>query len=150
MASTTGKTRTPRARASAGPRLTDFKGPANVALEDLTSKISKLELENKQLKRRIKKDHTHPGAPPRGDGILTFQQKEVIITTTVARLVALAQKKIDEKVRGELAAAVTREEAEDVVKSLSMRVHLNFQDVAPGNRSSAGSAAKKSGGRDYD
>lgn len=135
MASSGSKTRTPRGSSTL----------PSISMSDLTTRISQLELENKHLKRRLKKENVDQGenSPRRGGGILTSQQKEIMTAAAVAKLTAMAQKKIEMKVRNELAAAVSRDEVEKVLQSLNMRVSLSFSESAQGGRSSQGSAIKR-------
>nr|QRE02532.1 hypothetical protein [Otarine gammaherpesvirus 4] len=109
--------------------------PKAPSVSEMANKLAQLELENRQLKKRIQ--NTTPGGTDgsigRQSGILTAQQKEMLLVNAVTKLTELARQKIEVKLRAETAASVTRDEVESVLSNLNIRIHLSL-DSACSNR----------------
>nr|WIV69276.1 hypothetical protein [Bovine gammaherpesvirus 4] len=100
---------------------------AQPTMEDLEAKIAQLQLENKQLKKRIK--HGTDPQPLPGDPIVTPAQREAMIGAATAALTSQAAKKIEAKVRHHTSRAVTKEEVEAAIANIRIRVDLSMEDV---------------------
>lgn len=104
---------------------------ASVTVEDLSLRLSALEKENKELRKKLKKekDAGGVGADPTAPKPLTPAQKEALLTAASSRLVGLASKKICEKVRTTVGATMNRDDVEKKLKGLRLRLDLSMADV---------------------
>lgn len=98
--------------------------------EELAAELTKLKLENKQLKSKLKEHHGEDNP------ILTATAKHALVSNLVSGLTRVAAKKIEERVVKATAKATTKRELEESVKELSMRISLSVADL--GERSTSG------------
>lgn len=97
-------------------------------------------MENKALKSKLKE---HVGDD---DVVLTQAAKEAMVGSVVSGLTRSAAKQIEERIRKETLKATTKNEFEEVIKTLSFRVSLSYADLG-GRASSDSSKASKPRGR---
>ncbi|AAC13840.1 virion protein G52 [Equid gammaherpesvirus 2] len=108
--------------------------------EELAEELVKLRMENKALKSKLKE---HVGDD---DVVLTQAAKEAMVGSVVSGLTRSAAKQIEERIRKETLKATTKNEFEEVIKTLSFRVSLSYADLG-GRASSDSSKASKPRGR---
>lgn len=97
------------------------------SVSELESKLTKLQLENKALRKKLQKQDIGDGAS-HGTHILTNQQKEAMIVTIVGQLTTQAKKKLEIRIRSLTASALTQREFTDAVTNLHIRIDLNYSE----------------------
>lgn len=117
------------------------KTPKQPSVAEMAARLAQLELENKSLKKRIK--NGNESTPPKDENILSSYQKEAMITAAVSKLSAMASKKIELKVRDKLAAAVTKQEVEHILRGLTVRIETSLSDL--GERGHPGDISARRG-----
>lgn len=95
-------------------------------VEDLTAKLTALEMENRQLRKRIKETKDSGSTSE----VLTPAQREALIMAAVSKLTATAGKKITQRVKDATARCVTREDMEGVLSTLRMRIDVSMTEGA--------------------
>lgn len=111
-------------------------------LEDLTARIAQLELENKELKKKVKsgsgatapKGALGPPTGPPKEKPLTPAQKEAMAQSAIMKLSAIAAQKIEARVRSTVAKCTTKPEMEAAILDLKMRIDLSVTEVREGAR----------------
>lgn len=117
------------------------KTPKQSSVAEMAARLAQLELENKNLKRRIK--NGSESTPSKEENILSSYQKEAMITAAVSKLSAMASKKIEIRVRDKLSAAITKQEVEHILKGLTIRVETSLSDL--GERGQPGDVSTRRG-----
>lgn len=104
------------------------KATKGAALDELTSKLNKLELENKALRMRIKKETQSTNGTE--ERLITAAQKEALISTAAAKLATKAAQKIETRLRENVATAVTKAELEKAILQFRARIEVSMADLS--------------------
>lgn len=103
----------------------------SLTLQQLEQRMAALELENNQLKKKL-----HGGASGKSSTAqrasspsLTPKQRESLVTGAVSVLMPRVTAKVLERVSRELAKAKTKSEAEEIIKNLSFRINVIYEEV---------------------
>ncbi|UNP64470.1 hypothetical protein [Saguinine gammaherpesvirus 1] len=116
------------------------KTPKEVTVEDLSTKLAKLELENKRLRQRLKS--TAGPEPSPEEQLLTPSQKESMISAATSSLVAVAARKVEAKVRAKTSKALTRGEMTTALQGMTLRLDLSMEE-AQSRGAAVGSSTKE-------
>lgn len=104
------------------------KTPKQLSVSDMANRLAQLELENKSLKRRIK-DGSDSAITSREENILSSYQKEALISSATSKLSTVASKKIELKIRNKLGPVISRGEAEEILKNITLRLEVSLSDI---------------------
>lgn len=113
--------------------------PNERSAEELSAQLAELQLENKRLRKRLQ----HSDMAGRGETVLTPAQRDSLVVAAAAKLTTLAGRKIEGKIKAATAKAMTRQEFEETMMSLSMRIDLSMGELsqrAPNPRRSRASS----------
>lgn len=104
------------------------KAAKGAAIDELTSKLNKLELENKALRKRIKKEtQATSGTDER---LISAAQKEALVSTAAAKLATKAAQKIESRLRENVATAVTKTEVESAILQFKIRIDISMAELS--------------------
>lgn len=104
-----------------------------MSMEDMAARLARLESENKTLRQQVRRGGgacasaaSAPSAPAPPPDPLTSRQREVMITQATGRLVSQAMQKIEDKVRKSVDGVTSRQEMEDILKNLTIRLQVSM------------------------
>ncbi|ALE14766.1 ORF52 [Felid gammaherpesvirus 1] len=95
--------------------------------DDLVEQLEKLKIENKNLKKKLKKISEEDG----GTGVscsstlLTENAKKVMVSAVTSMLTKQARDRIEQKVMDITSSAVTKEDFEKAVNNVTMRIEVS-------------------------
>lgn len=104
----------------------------DMSMEDMAARLARLESENKALKQQVLRggacasSTSVPSAPVPPPELLTARQREVMITQATGRLASQAMKKIEDKVRKSVDGVTTRNELENILQNLTLRIQVSM------------------------
>ncbi|AAM22154.1 unknown [Suid gammaherpesvirus 3] len=103
-------------------------------MAQLAAQLAQLQMENRNLKRQIRKSVGHPEdiSQPKS---LNPRQKQALISSYLTKFSSLATKKLEFKLATLTAPLQTKEEIEAVLEGTTIRLHLTLQDLVPGRLS---------------
>ncbi|AGY30734.1 ORF52 [Retroperitoneal fibromatosis-associated herpesvirus] len=95
----------------------------DATMEELTAQITKLSMENKQLRKAL------GAASDPADRPVSSMEKEARLVAAVSALSAAASKKIESRVRACIEKCVTVSQLENALSNLHMRIDLSLSET---------------------
>lgn len=106
-------------------------------MDEMAKQLQQLQIENKELKKRLRQS---PGIEK--TDMLTPSQKEAMIVSAVSALSSVASRKIEAKVRNKVNKAITKEEAQSIISSITLRIDVSMEE-SKGGTARRGRAASR-------